>query len=134
MKTKPVKSRKSTQGKTALRRSLLDGFSSAQSTRPAATRCWPHLSSDKWQCLDCDWIGPGDQLDDQLTLAGDYYQPDEYENLCPVCGSDRVEEYDPIICYECDEPDCVCEAENFFEDYPEFAKEIPDVDDTNTTA
>ncbi len=123
MKTESVKIQKQTSARAFLaHRSSLDGFGSVcGNTRPAARGCWPHLSSDKWQCLDCDWIGPADRLDDQLTLAGDYYQPDEYENLCPVCGSDRVEEYDPIICYECDEPDCVCEAENFFEDYPEYA-------------
>ena len=123
MKTESVKTQKQTSARAfPAHRSSLDGFGSVcGNTRPAATRCWPHLSSDKWQCLDCDWIGPGDQLDDQLTLSGDYYQPDEYENLCPVCGSDRVEEYDPIICSECEEPDCICEAENFFEDYPEYA-------------
>ena len=79
------------------------------------------IQPDKWCCPDCEWVGPADHLDDQLTLARDFDHPAEYENLCPVCGSDRVEEYDPIICSECEEPDCECEAESFFEDYPEYA-------------
>ena len=38
-----------------------------------------------YYCPKCGWEGSFDELEEVLTLPGDFWHPAEYDHLCPEC-------------------------------------------------
>ena len=72
------------------------------------------------RCGNCEWVGPESKVEaKEHKYVGDpacLIEP-EQSLRCPVCDSDKVDEYEPIQCAECFEieNECICEEENFEE-------------------
>jgi hypothetical protein len=55
----------------------------------------------KYLCRKCEWEGPESDLIVVCTSHATLECPEEYENRCPCCKSDNVEELDDFFCDTC---------------------------------
>ena len=77
----------------------------------------PKPMTNPVSCMDCGYtcaerdIPTRQTLPEVRTPPG---EPAEYRECCPKCGSEDFEE--AILCDECNERPCICDAANFDDD------------------
>lgn len=59
--------------------------------------------NERYQCDNCEWNGPEDELETRCTYWGTREQPPEYDSFCPSCGDSWENMQEVPWCLGCED-------------------------------